>query len=253
MNLLKQIEETIWIMTGSSKYKWVENYMHKWDPYEYDWNGNLMGGKFEIYYKQEGQDVIDLNKTLHRIKDDDLIIKIALDLNITIPQFIPAVKEFEVKLEEFTYTKVRTQFQKACKDVFDNPSNSVTLAYTTLESLIEHIAEGKDISLIGTLPKKVGIVLNSMNEEVEQELIPFVKTLTNLTTQLEDLRSKKATGHGTNSTIKLIDNIESATFIVNASASIGLLLIDLLLKLESQIQGNLIINSEIMELEEIPF
>lgn len=243
MNLLKQIEETIWIMTGTSKYKWVENYMHKWDPYEYDRNGNPMMGKFEIY-KQEKQDVIDLNKTLHRIKDDDLIIQIALDLNITIPQFIPAVKEFEVKLEEFTYIKVRTQFHKACKDVFDHPANSVSLVYTTLESLIEHIAESMDINLEGTLPKKVGTVLSSMSEEVEKELIPFAKTLTNLTTQLEDLRSSKATGHGTKSTIKLIDSIELATFIVNAVASIGLLLIDIVSKINRK-KENILIEEQI--------
>jgi hypothetical protein len=248
MNLIQQIEDTLWNMPGTSKYKWVENYLYKWKPYQYDENDNIIKeGMFDIY-KQDGQNTIDLNKTLHRIDDDNLIIQIALDLNIQIPQFIPAVKEFEVKLGEFTYVKVRTQFQKTCEDVFDNPSNSVTLAYTTLESLIEHIAEGENISLTGTLPKKVGTVLNTMSEEVEQELISFVKTLTNLTTQLEDLRSNKATGHGTKSTIKLIDNIELATFIVNATASIGLLLIDIVSK-----QDILISDEREIDFEEIPF
>lgn len=253
MKLLKQIEETLWSIASDSKYKWVESYMYQWNPCDYDWNGNCINdGKFEIY-KQEGKDTIDLNKTLFRIKDIDLVIQIALDLNIPIPHFIPAVQMIEVRLDDFNYSKVRTQFQNTCKDVFDNPSNSVTLAYTTLESLIEHIAEGKNISLTGTLPKKVGIVLNSMSEEVEQELIPFVRTLTNLTTQLEDLRSNKATGHGTKSTIKLIDNIEVATFIVNATASIGLLLIDIVSKQDSSKQDILISDESEIDFEEIPF
>ena len=83
MDLIERLNETLYEKYNS--YRNVELYIRQWQT-EYNNFGEL---NFEIKYRGDGY--IDLRRTLHEIFSDELLLKIAVDLDVDTPNFIPAV------------------------------------------------------------------------------------------------------------------------------------------------------------------
>ncbi|MDR1988144.1 MAG: hypothetical protein LBQ24_05405 [Candidatus Peribacteria bacterium] len=78
MELTERLEQALWNEFPTSKYKKVLFYIKKW--HEKDDSGfNNYWENFYIYYKDDNQKEIDLNRTLNEMPSD-LILKIAIDL-----------------------------------------------------------------------------------------------------------------------------------------------------------------------------
>lgn len=91
MKLIDQIEKIMW--EDFSSYKNVKNYIKKWHTYD-DYNNENF-----LIYEDDGK--INLNETLHNI-DQETIIKIAIDLGIETPDFIPAIPVIKNILKKVT-------------------------------------------------------------------------------------------------------------------------------------------------------
>lgn len=90
MDFVSKIDKEIWSKYES--YRNVEFYVNKWYTYE-EFNGDLVDENFHIW--RNGKGSIDLLPTLHGI-DEDTIIKIAIDLGIDTPGFIPCIPQFKM-------------------------------------------------------------------------------------------------------------------------------------------------------------
>lgn len=90
MSLVRKIYDAIW--TEYSSYADVLFYIKKW--HEEDENINNNWENFSIKFKDNTKDSanpkIDLLATLHSM-DGELLLKIAIDLGIETPDFIPSI------------------------------------------------------------------------------------------------------------------------------------------------------------------
>ena len=137
MQLIQNIESNLWDLYSEAKYKNVLFYMEKWQIILSEDSWGNVEFNFNIKYKDNN---IDLKQTLHCIKDTDLLLKIAVDLGIETPGFIPVVTSFKVSLET-SYSAAYTSFEKANKLIEIDPNQSIGLANSTLESIIKHILD----------------------------------------------------------------------------------------------------------------
>lgn len=92
MTLIKNIESAIW--TEYKSYKDVKFFIDKWHTSEQDWNNYREN--FLIVLK-ESKD-IDLPATLHGI-DGETLLKIAIDLGVETPDFIPSIPVFRNEIK----------------------------------------------------------------------------------------------------------------------------------------------------------
>lgn len=105
-------------------------YISKW--YEGDqWNNNWEN--FHIYQKDNGE--IDLLSTLHSMTGSD-ILKVAIDMGVDTPDFIPSIPTFKNELKSGFKTAYDT-FTKAFKQIEIDPSLAIGLANSALESIIK--------------------------------------------------------------------------------------------------------------------
>lgn len=88
MQLVQQVHDKIWEQFRG--YKDVLFYIRKWHESEYDFNSHWEN--FEISLDVNGN--IDLKSTLHNM-NGDTILKIAIDLGIDTPDFIPSIPTFK--------------------------------------------------------------------------------------------------------------------------------------------------------------
>lgn len=221
MNLISKIEKEIWNQFES--YKNVRFYIEKWQEYD-----DLGWENFHIFEKEEGK--IDLIKTLHNI-DSETLIKIAIDLGIETPGFIPSIPIFKNILKE-SYPSAFDSFEKAIKQVIDNPDVAIGLANSTLESIIKEILQHLEISKETinnkTLYELTSIILKKFyfypNKDMPVEIRDIGSSLLKITKKIEEIRSNKTDFHGkTSSDYKITDPLY-AYFIVNTITTIGLFL-----------------------------
>lgn len=224
MKLVNKIEEKLWKLFDKNKYKNVEFYIEKWHEYYYD-----LGQNFNIF-KKEGSN-IDLPKTLHGI-DGDLLIKIAIDLGIETPDFIPAIPVFRNDLKKL-YKNTAEMFESAFKEVENDPSLAVQLANSTLESIIKNIIKNykneinyKDGDTLYKLTEKVlkFFKLYPSDKNIDKEIIKIGSSFLVINQTIEKLRSKKTKSHGKTEECYLINDSIYSYFIVNSVATIGLFL-----------------------------
>lgn len=83
MNLIQTINDKLFELYKG--YEDVSRYMSKWIEY-YDSFGNQ---NFYIRYKDNERKKIDVKETLHSI-DGETLLKIAIDLGVETPDFIPS-------------------------------------------------------------------------------------------------------------------------------------------------------------------
>lgn len=224
MNLIQQIEKELWKEFKS--YKNVKYYIEKWQKENSSW---WINEPFIIYEKEKGK--IDLEKTLHNI-DDETIIRIAIDLGIETPGFLPLTPTFKNVLKE-EYPSAYESFNKASKEVLEHPDISIGLANSTLESIIKEILvkleiDEKEIanktlySLTKIILKKY--IMFPQQENVPSEIRDIGSSLLNIAKKIEKLRSEKTDFHGKTSVDYKIDDPLYAYFIVNSVVTVGMFL-----------------------------
>ena len=126
MTLVQNISKTIWEEYGS--YSNVLFYIEKWHESDNNWNG---WENFSICFKNQK---IDLLATLHNI-DSETLLKIAVDLGIETPNFIPAIPIFRNEIKS-DYNTASITFEKAFKCIESDPATAIGLVNSALESII---------------------------------------------------------------------------------------------------------------------
>ena len=202
MNIIQNINDKLYELFKS--YDDVEAYVCKWQVF-YDDFGNA---NFYIQYKDNEHKKIDLKKTLHQI-DGETLLKIAIDLGLDTPDFIPSIPMFKNELKSSFETAAQT-FEKAYCNVEKDPSLAIGLANSALESIIKAILKDKRVSIqynnrdtLSTLIKNICKAFNINNDQsCPKEIRTIASSLISCSTAIEDLRSTKTEMYGKNLTFK---------------------------------------------------
>ena len=222
MRLINKIEEVIWEMFPKSKYMNVGNYITRWHKTdEQGWWEN-----FSLFFDDNGN--INLNKTLNSM-DGELLLKIAIDLGIDTPYFIPCIPSFKNTLKD-RYQSAYDTFNKAITNIEDAPDISIGLANSALESITKNILNEGLLTVScdkkDTLYKLTQQILKGFDmyptTTIPQEIKTLGSSLLGASKAIEDLRSDKTSLHGAANTDYIITDKLYAYFIVNAVISIGL-------------------------------
>jgi len=220
MKLVADIETAIWDEYGS--HKQVENYIIKW----HEEKGYYQN--FQIYTKPDRG--IDLNSTLHGM-NGELLLKMAIDLGVSTPNFIPSVPIFKNEIKS-DYSNAYDTFNKAFKLIETDPSTSIGLANSALESIVKEILKDNRFKsklkgsetlykLSSTILKEFGI----LDSEHPQEIKTIGSSLLSVNQAIEKLRSEKTNFHGKTVDDMLISDTMYTYFIVNSVSTVGLFLI----------------------------
>ncbi|PPK83792.1 abortive infection Abi-like protein [Neolewinella xylanilytica] len=218
MKLVQEVHDAIWAEYNS--YKDVTYYVTKWQE---DYGG--YESNFRIQYKEGGN--IDLSDTLHGMPGE-LILRIAVDLGVNTPDFIPSIPEFKNRLKSSYETSYHT-FVKAFKNVSEDPSLAVGLANSALESIIKEILKDDRMSakIKGneTLFKLTEIILKEFQlhgDNIPSDIVSIGRGVININQKIESLRSTKTHFHGKTSQDYVISDSLYAMFVINTATTIGL-------------------------------
>lgn len=229
MEIISKLETEIWNRFKS--HQKVEQYIRFFQ----DITSGYGETDFEIAYINGNQD-INLMETLGNIAEESesKLIKIAIDLDIETPDFIPTIPTFRNKLKD-DYKNAATSFEKAFQNVEYDPSESVSNANSVIESILKEILKDERFSDINasqfTMGKLISIILkkfelNPGTPELPKEMKVIGNSLISISKAIEDLRSRNTLSHGQDSNKYLIDEPLYAYFVINACATVGLFLID---------------------------
>lgn len=204
----------------------IRSYLERW-IIEYDsFNQN-----FGIRLYDNGD--LNLDGTINDI-DDETLLKIAIDLGIETPDFIPCIPLFKNEIKSSYKTASKT-FELACSKVENEPDIAVSLANAALESIIKEIL--KDEIIIDnqfddrdTLYKLTQKCLKKLklypSEQIPDEIKRIGSGLLTCSQAIEDIRSDKTlVAHGKTDGDYVIDESIFSFFVVNAVTTIGLFLI----------------------------
>ena len=251
MELIEKLDKTIW--SKYSSYKKVEQYV-KLNQILYDNFGNA---NFDIVYVN---DKIQLLDTLGNIAQDEpeVLIKMAIDLGVETPDFIPSIPTFRNKIKD-DYKNASTSFEKAFQNIEKNPADAVGNANSVLESIIKEILSDSrfaHIPVVSNASSKKLVQeilkvfqLNPDSPELPSQMKSISSSFVTVAKAIEDLRSDNTLFHGQASEKYLISEPLYAYFVVNACATLGLFLIDFYEKKFPKIK---MLNDDILD-EELPF
>ncbi|MBK8723250.1 MAG: abortive infection family protein [Saprospiraceae bacterium] len=227
MQLVNSVEQAIW--DEYKTYKQVRLYIYKWykNNFEHNSFNNDYWENFQIVEKANKE--IDLTSTLHNMTGSDLL-KIAIDLGVDTPDFIPSIPTFKNELKA-NYKTAYDTFTKAYKQIDTDPSTAIGLTNSALESIIKEILKDDRISskVNGgeTLYKLTSIILKEFkltNDEHPKEIKIIGSSLLAINQTIENLRSEKTNFHGKTDDDYLINDTIYTFFIVNTVTTIGLFL-----------------------------
>ncbi len=232
MKLVEDVENALWDMFSTNKYYNVEKYIEKWQVLgDNSTNTGFYIGltpQFQIVRKEDGN-AIDLKSTLHGI-DGGTLLKIAIDLGVDTPDFIPTISTFKNVLKS-DYKTAYDTFTRAYRQIEDDPSTAIGLANSALESIIKEILKDDRISskLTGneTLYQLSSIILkefNLKNVEHPKEIKTIGNSLLSINQSIEKIRSEKTYFHGKTIDDHIINDTVYTYFIVNSVATVGLFL-----------------------------
>lgn len=223
-----------------------------------DWNEP---DSFQIFYQDEGQEKIDVEETVLRM-DPYEVVKMAIDLGIDTPGFLPAIPTFKNILKNENQSAYQN-FERAVKCVYSEPDQAVALASSTLEGIIKTIlsyeefddAKMKNLSLtklVTTLVKQFNLTDKA---SCPPEIITIASQLRGLGQSIDDLRSDKSSAHGKSHDEYVIDDPLWASFIVNSAATLGLFLWEYYDKKyrQAKVDLSLGVDDTPIDLSEIPF
>lgn len=218
----------------------------------------------QVFYQDEEQDRVDVEKTVLYMSPYETV-KMAIDLGLDTPGFLPAIPKFKNILKNENQTAFQN-FERAVKNVYENPDQAVSLASSTLEGLIKTILsdevfvlpKGKNPSLTKLVGKIVKEFRFDDKTKCPQELITIASQLRGLGQSIDDLRSDKSTAHGKGHDEYVVDDPLWASLIVNTSASLGLFLWEYYEKkykpAKQEIADSPLLNKDgTINLNEIPF
>lgn len=228
IDLVKKINDRLFELFIS--YEDVSNYIEKWH-YIYEGYTNYTEN-FCIHFKDNARTKIDTKRTLHNI-DVETLLKMAIDLGIETPDYIPSISMFKNELKS-NYTTASQIFEKAFKNVENDPSLAIGLANSTLESIIKEILKDERLDNSCSDKSTLKSLVNSIckaykllgNEDLPSEIKTICSSLINACKAIEDLRSDKTVFHGKTDSNYLISEPLYAYFIVNASTTVGLFLLN---------------------------
>ena len=251
MDIVQKINDSLFKQFTS--YENVEAYLNKWHQEEHD-DFNYFWENFHIYYRDEAKKKIDASKTLHNV-DGETLLKIAIDLGIETPDYIPSVPTFKNELKS-SYEIASLTFEKAFRNVETDPSLAIGLANSALESIIKEILKDSRINVTwsekDTLTKLVGNICKvfgfQSNGKFPTEIKTLASSLISAGQAIENLRSDKTEFHGKTDGDLMITDAVYAYFVVNATTTVGLFLLNFY-------KSNYppIVKSEVTLDDEIPF
>lgn len=228
MKLVQSINDMLFKRYHS--YNDVEHYLRKW--YECDDYENWENFHFVTKTTKENQIKIDAIGTLHSM-EGELLLKIAIDLGIETPDFIPSIPTFKNELKS-SYATASQTFEKAYCNVEKDPNLAVGLANSALESIIKEILKDKRLQIQynskDTLSKLIKNICKAFRIDNNVSLPHEVQTITSsliaCSSAIEDLRSTKTEMHGKTQEDFIISDSLCASFIVNAVSTVGLFLLN---------------------------
>lgn len=202
-------------------------YLQNWFE-EYDNFGN---GNFCLCYIDNNRETLDLDATIHSM-DGELLLKVAIDLGVETPHYIPSIPIFRNELKT-SYEFASRTFEKAFREVESDPDTACGLAVAALESIIKEILLDNRISIKsrdkGDIHKLMDDILRAYsilpNGLIFSEIRTLVSGLQKCATALGDIRGDKSSLHGHKTGDIIISDAASAYFVVNAITTIGLYLI----------------------------
>ncbi len=255
MNLLDQIEDKIW--SDYNSYKKVRNYITKWHINNWEFN-NFYEENFSIYNQNDDKS-IDLNRTLHWI-EWNLVIKMAIDLWIETPGFIPLISEFRNDLKD-NYSTAFWSFEKAFKEVENDPSISIGLANSTLESIIKHILNDENIETKldrrKTLYKLTEDILKEFSlfpsKDDHSEIKLIWSWLLKACQSIENLRSSKTSFHWRAADDYIMEDSMYWYFIINSVSTIWKFLIHFYNNNYNTVDTSTFKTDNDISVEDIPF
>ena len=251
MSIVQKITDSLFEQFTS--YENVEAYLNKWHQVEHD-DFNYFWENFQFYYRDEAKKKIDAAKTLHNV-DGETLLKIAIDLGIETPDYIPSIPTFKNELKS-SYEIASLTFEKAFRNVETDPSLAIGLANSALESIIKEILKDSRINVTwsekDTLTKLVGNICKvfgfQSNGKFPTEIKTLASSLISAGQAIENLRSNKTEFHGKTDGDLMITDAVYAYFVVNATTTVGLFLLNFY-------KSNYppIVKSEVTLDDEIPF
>ncbi|MGK4568203.1 abortive infection family protein [Flavobacterium sp. 3HN19-14] len=208
-------------------YKSILFYLKKWHQSHESYNFNDNWENFSIYLDVNG--IVDLEPTLNSMQGEDLL-KIAIDLGIDTPDFIPTIPVFKNKIKE-KYHNVYEVFSKALKNITTDPSLAIGLTNSAFESIIKEILKderfSKNLKGTETLYKLVQAILVEFkldNKEFPQEMKTICSSLIAISQAIEKLRSEKTIFHGKTKDDLLINDSIYVYLTINSFTTVGLFL-----------------------------
>lgn len=225
MTLIKKVKAELIKEFSSTD---IRAYLERWIEYYDAFNQN-----FGVCLKDN--DELDLDATLNNI-DDETLLKIAIDLEIETPDFLPSIPIFKNEVKSSYKTAGKT-FELACKKVNDEPGIAVSLANAALESIIKEILKDKRLfddlyNDNDTLYKLTEKCLKKLKAHPSQHIPDEIKRigsgLLKCCQAIEDIRSDETlVTHGKTDADTVIEDPMLAFFIINAVTTIGLFLLEL--------------------------
>lgn len=226
MSLIRKISEAIWTEYGS--YSDVLFYIKKWHEEDGDWNNSWEN--FSIKFKDNDNSKIDLLSTLHNI-DGETLLKIAVDLGIETPSFIPSIPIFRNEIKS-SYKTASQIFERAFKCIESDPDTAVGLVNSVLESIIKEILKDERVAIEWKDTETLYLLIQKILKEFKfsakgnpVEIKTISSSLLGACQAIEKIRSEKTSFHGKTDADYIIDDPLYVYFIVNSVTSIGLFLI----------------------------
>ena len=183
---------------------------------------------FAFQTKENGE--IDLLATLHNI-DGATLLKIAIDLGVETPDFIPSIPTFRNAIKS-DYKIASATFEKAFKQIEEHPDIAIGLVNSALESIIKEILKDERINSkikgTETLYSLTSEILKAFqlfpNSEMPTEIKTIGSSLLSINQSIEKLRSEKTNVHGKTADDYVIKDSLYTYFVVNSVTTIGLFL-----------------------------
>lgn len=219
--LKNRVEKKLWDTFEESKYRQVGEYVARW----HEDDGNFWEN-FTIF---ERDDHIDLSRTLAAVPNE-ILVRMAADLGVDTPGLLPCIPVMKNVLRESNQSAL-SNFERAVKEVYEHPDQSVALAASTLEGLFKAILEesqqgapSKNDSLSKLTGKVVKQLVKTCDPSAPEEIRTLSSQIRGLGNTIDDLRSDKSTAHGKAPGEYIVDDELWAETVVNVTATLGILL-----------------------------
>lgn len=152
---------------------------------------------------------------------NDILIKMAADIGIETPGLLPCIPVMKNILGKAN-ASAYANFERAVRDVYDFPDQSVALAASTLEGVFKAIIQDMDpnasvgnLSLSKLTSKVVKELVDACDPSTPQEVKTLAAQLRSLGSSIDNLRSDKSTAHGKAPGEYVVDDSLWAETVVN--------------------------------------